>query len=75
MKRTCTFLLLAGALLAAPQLGPKDGRGLPPADLNRIQVGHAAPDFTLQAADGRQVTLSGYRGKQNVILVFYRGQW
>jgi cytochrome oxidase Cu insertion factor (SCO1/SenC/PrrC family) len=75
MKKRYTFLLLTGALLASPQLGPKDGRELPPADLNRVQVGHPAPDFTLQAADGHPVSLSDYRGKHRVVLVFYRGQW
>jgi peroxiredoxin len=33
-----------------------------------------APDFTLQSAQGTAVTLSAYRGKSNVVLVFYRGQ-
>jgi peroxiredoxin len=33
-----------------------------------------APDFTLQSAQGATVTLSAYRGKSNVVLVFYRGQ-
>ncbi len=67
-------LLLAAAFGAAPPLGPKDGRDLPPADLNRVQAGQPAPDFTLEAADGRPVTLSDFRGKR-VVLVFYRGHW
>jgi peroxiredoxin len=33
-----------------------------------------APDFTLQSAQGVTVALSAYRGKSNVVLVFYRGQ-
>jgi peroxiredoxin len=33
-----------------------------------------APDFTLDSAQGTRVTLSDYRGKSNVVLVFYRGQ-
>lgn len=68
-------LLASVAAFAAPALGPKDGRGLPPADLNRVQAGQPAPDFTLETADGRQVTLSEFRGHQRVVLVFYRGQW
>ena len=58
-----------------PPLGPKDGADLPPADLPRIKVGAAAPDFTLSNQDGQPVTLSSYRGKQPVVLVFYRGYW
>jgi peroxiredoxin len=38
-------------------------------------VGDPAPDFTLEALSGPPITLSQYRGKQNVILVFYRGYW
>lgn len=56
-------------------LGPKDGANLPPADLERIKVGDAAPDFTLLDQDGQAVTLSSYRGKKLVVLVFYRGYW
>jgi len=34
-------------------------------------VGDPAPDFTLAASDGTSVTLSSYRGRKNVLLVFY----
>ena len=37
------------------------------------EVGQVAPDFTLANQDGEEVTLSDYRGKQNVVLVFYVG--
>jgi cytochrome oxidase Cu insertion factor (SCO1/SenC/PrrC family) len=66
-------VLLAGA--AAIDLGPKDGAGLPPTDIARVKVGDQAPDFTLENMDARRVTLSSYRGKKNVVLVFYRGYW
>ena len=56
-------------------LGPVDGRDLPPADLDRVQTGDVAPDFTLTSLAGPPVTLSDYRGEANVILVFYRGHW
>ncbi len=36
-----------------------------------IQEGDLAPDFTLPASNGEQVTLSSYRGKSNVVLYFY----
>ena len=41
----------------------------------RVQTGKLAPDFTLESKDGDLVTLSDYRGKKNVVLVFYRGYW
>ena len=40
-----------------------------------IDVGAMAPDFTLEAQDGRTVTLSQARGQAAVVLVFYRGSW
>ena len=58
--------MLAAAALAAQTLAP--------ADLNRVQVRQPAPNFTLEAAGGHQVSLSDDRGKR-VVLVFYRGQW
>ncbi len=57
------------------QLGPKDGAGLAATDLERVKVGTEAPDFTLEDQDGKPVTLSSYRGKKSVVLVFYRGYW
>jgi len=56
-------------------LGPVDGRELPGVDLERIQVGDPAPDFSLASLAGPVVTLSQFRGQKNVILVFYRGYW
>jgi len=56
-------------------LGPKDGAGLPPTDTSRVAVGTLAPDFTLESLGNPPVTLSQYRGKQEVVLVFYRGHW
>lgn len=72
MRRLATVLLLASAAAA---LGPKDGRDLPPADWNRVQAGQPAPDFALETLGGQPLSLSDYRGKKRVALVFYRGQW
>ncbi len=73
------ILWLSGFRAAEAQgttpLGPKDGPTDPPTDLDRVKVGDVAPDFTLEALDGRHLTLSGYRGLKNVVLVFYRGHW
>ena len=66
-------LMLAVVLSQAP-LGPNDGFDLPPTDLDRIQVGQPAFDFTLLDVDGNRVTLSEQRGKK-VVLVFSRGHW
>jgi len=68
-------LLLPSANGIAAQLGPKDGHKLPSQDLNRVKIGDAAPDFTLEDMDGKKISLSDFRGKKNVVLVFYRGHW
>ncbi|KWX21038.1 peroxiredoxin [Mycolicibacterium wolinskyi] len=36
-----------------------------------LAVGSSAPDFTLRDQNGRPVTLSGYRGSKDVLLVFF----
>jgi peroxiredoxin (alkyl hydroperoxide reductase subunit C) len=69
------IVILITAVPAMAQLGPKDGAGLPPSDLNRVKVGESAPDFTLENLDGKTISLSDFRGKKNVVLVFYRGHW
>jgi hypothetical protein len=64
--------LLAGTLTvtaASPTFAQskKEDSGMP-------KVGDMAPDFTLKYSDGRdlkEVKLSDYRGKKNVVLAFY----
>ena len=36
-----------------------------------LPPGTAAPDFTLKSHDGTEISLSQYRGKQNVLLAFF----
>jgi cytochrome oxidase Cu insertion factor (SCO1/SenC/PrrC family) len=69
------LLLAAGPALVGQRIGPRDGFDLGAADLGRVRAGIPAPDFTLESKDGDLVTLSGFRGKKNVVLVFYRGYW
>ncbi len=38
----------------------------------RVSLDAAAPEFSLPDFDGRQVSLSDYRGRKNVLLVFNR---
>jgi len=65
-----TALLLAAALVS-PSLSPgQGGKPMPP----KLKVGDTAPDFKLQYFDGndlKDVSLSQYRGKNNVVLAFY----
>jgi peroxiredoxin len=71
MYRRRTGVLAAGLLLAA-SVGllaqtKKEESGMP-------KVGDMAPDFTLKHFDGNElkdVKLSDYRGKKNVVVAFY----
>ena len=39
----------------------------------RVQINQPAPDFTLKDANGQQVSLSDFKNKRNILLVFNRG--
>ena len=69
------FAVLITSTTVLAQLGPKDGADLSPTDLNRIKVGQAAPDFSLEDVNGKTIMLSELRDKKTVVLVFYRGYW
>ncbi|MEQ9094203.1 MAG: redoxin domain-containing protein, partial [Miltoncostaeaceae bacterium] len=38
-----------------------------------VEIGAMAPDFTLQDPTGTPVSLSSFRGRRNVVLIFYPG--
>jgi peroxiredoxin len=40
-----------------------------------LKVGQVAPDFELKSHLGTTVRLSDYRGKRNVVLVFFPLAW
>ena len=63
--RLAAALTLAAALLlpAAPLRAGMEGLKIP--------VGDPAPDFTLQDLDGKEVTLSSFKGKKVVMLDFW----
>jgi AhpC/TSA family len=70
LSSTLTVLMLA--VLMSPQLqaDEKKPAPLPP----KLKVGDAAPDFKLQyftGSDLKDVNLSDYRRKKNVVLAFY----
>jgi peroxiredoxin (alkyl hydroperoxide reductase subunit C) len=41
--------------------------------MSRVELNQSAPDFTLSDFNGNEVSLSDFRGKKNVLLVFNRG--
>lgn len=71
MRRTRSAILAASLLLAMTATlfaqTKKEASSMP-------KVGDVAPDFTLKYFDGndlKDVKLSDYRGKKNVVLAFY----
>ena len=36
-----------------------------------LKVGDAAPEFSLRDTEGKEVKLSDFKGKKNVVLAFY----
>ena len=61
-------LLVAGGFFNFVMMRVPAGRPL-------VTIGQPAPGFTLPDAAGRPVSLSDYRGRKPVVLVFYRGYW
>ncbi len=70
MRKTLLSSILASAVLltSAAFAGTKDQSSAPEPT---IKVGSTAPDFTLTDQNGKQVKLSDFRGKKNVVLAFY----
>ncbi len=80
MKRRSSILpaLAVGAMLVAGSLSFAQQQPAPAQQqANRtiahtnLKVGDMAPDFTLPDNNFKQVKLSDFRGKKNVILAFY----
>ncbi len=57
----------AGLILAYRAAGPEKASSLPD------MTASPAPDFTLKTVDGRDISLSDFRGKKNVLLFFNEG--
>lgn len=57
-----------GASAPADAARTENTRTTPPA---RLEVGDAAPQFSLPASDGHVYSLSDYRGKQAVVLAWF----
>jgi hypothetical protein len=68
MKKLFAALLLASTVLSPlSNAAPREAATMP-------KVGDMAPDFKLQYFDGndlKDVSLSQYRGKKQVVLAFY----
>ena len=68
--RKLVLTLFAALFVLATQFSVAQGAKAPPA----LKVGDPAPEFKLQYFDGtdlKNVNLTDYRGKKNVVLAFY----
>ena len=66
------WLLVVTSPPLSPRLQAETPKAAPPPP--KLKVGDTAPDFKLQYFDGKElkdVSLSDYRGKKNVVLAFY----
>ena len=71
LSSTLTAIMLLAVLMSS-QLQAEEKKPAPPPP--KLKVGDAAPDFKLQYFTGndlKDVNLSDYRGKKNVVLAFY----
>ena len=66
MKRTLILTAMVIALAAVAY-----AQATPVAPATKLKVGDMAPDFTLMDTAGKDVKLSDFRGKKNVVLAFY----
>jgi peroxiredoxin (alkyl hydroperoxide reductase subunit C) len=51
------------------------GKLKPRDSVPKLKVGEVAPDFNLPETGGRSVSLSDYRGRQNVVISFVPAAW
>lgn len=73
------IVLLIGGGQAWSSIDEKDifpiGKLKPKNSTAKLKVGDPAPDFTLKAVDGRDIILSQYKGKKNVVISFIPAAW
>ena len=73
MKLRVLSKFVAACVLVAAVSTQMSAQGKAP-EPPKLKIGDMAPDFKLQYFDGKDlkdVSLSDYRGKQNVVVAFY----
>jgi peroxiredoxin (alkyl hydroperoxide reductase subunit C) len=79
MKNTILFLTICVALNSVSAVDDNlvyQVEKLTPQDsVVTVKTGDTAPDFTLPSVDGKEVSLSDFRGKKNVVISFVPAAW
>lgn len=70
MKRQLVSLSVVVLLLVSAAAAQSQAKAGPPPEPS-FKVGEMAPDFTLLDQNRKEVKLSDFRGKKNVVLAFY----
>ena len=73
-KGLATWLFLAVMAVGAATPAAAQGKPAESSSMTMPKVGQMAPDFTLKYFDGndlKDVSLSQYRGKKNVVVAFF----
>ena len=71
MRKIVLGSVLISALLLAAAVLSATAADQPATPDPKIKVGDTAPDFTLRDQTGKEVKLSDFHGKKNVVLAFY----
>jgi cytochrome oxidase Cu insertion factor (SCO1/SenC/PrrC family) len=76
IKRSASLVLLLAILalsaFAQQTITPPQAPAQQPAPpKTHLKVGQAAPEFVLTDTEGKEVKLSDFKGKKNVVLAFY----
>ena len=67
--RTCFLVVFVLALVFSVAASAQQNAPAPL--MSNVKIGDSAPDFTLPDHTGKQVKLSDFKGKKNVVLAFY----
>ena len=73
MIRNVWTIILFISICATPVLAQQSTTATqqPAPPSTHLKVGQPAPDFTLVDTTGKEVKLSDFKGKKNVVLAFY----
>ena len=65
------LFVLPAVATRAQQPAQPEPQATPVAPKTHLKVGQQAPDFNLRDTGGKEVKLSDFAGKKNVVLAFY----